>query len=486
MLGRIIVKEIREHLMSMRFAIACVLCLLVMLSSLLVRSREFIHVQEDYNESAAMARQQIENYRYPWNLVWGPGAQALERPNPLKIFVQGTDYGNGRSFRFHGYVRPISERDVSLTDITGLMFPTLDLVTFVGVIMSLMAIVFGYDAICGEKQSGTLRLMLSYPLPRDSVLIGKWVGGYVMLVLPFVLALVSGALIVAAQTDISLTPAEWIRLATIAGLSLVYVAAFYTLALWVSALTARPSTSIIVLTSIWLVLVLAVPNISDHLAHAIKPSTDPAEMEARRRAAEEEVNEERNAGMSQYDKEQGFGIPWHHDIDWNSFDSKARAYKRWIQECIVSMDAGGAIFDLRDKFDDEAEAETSAHIALARNISRVSPFACFAVSAAELADAGTIKHRRFDQALKQYQRALFTFGLKEQQKHEQYMIDNRILNRYPTWSELRTEPIPRMHYAPPKGSEYMKNIAADVGILAALIVVSFIWAYAAFVRYDVR
>ena len=42
----------------------------------------------------------------------------------------------------------------------------------------LLAIVFGYDAICGEKERGTLRLMLSCSVPRDTVLLAKWIGGF--------------------------------------------------------------------------------------------------------------------------------------------------------------------------------------------------------------------------------------------------------------------------------------------------------------------
>ena len=56
MLKQLIKKEILEHLMSLRFAITCVLCLMVILSSLFVRGRDYTQASEDYYESVAMKK----------------------------------------------------------------------------------------------------------------------------------------------------------------------------------------------------------------------------------------------------------------------------------------------------------------------------------------------------------------------------------------------------------------------------------------------
>ena len=42
--------------------------------------------------------------------------------------------------------------------------------------------------MCGEKESGLLRLVLSNAAPRHQVLLSKWFGGYVTLIMPFLLA----------------------------------------------------------------------------------------------------------------------------------------------------------------------------------------------------------------------------------------------------------------------------------------------------------
>ncbi|HDY89882.1 MAG TPA: ABC transporter permease, partial [bacterium] len=51
--------------------------------------------------------------------------------------------------------------------------------------MSLMAILFSFSAVSGEKEEGMLRAIFSNPLKRAKLLIGKWVGGVISLAISF-------------------------------------------------------------------------------------------------------------------------------------------------------------------------------------------------------------------------------------------------------------------------------------------------------------
>ena len=165
MLLRIIRKEILEHMLSLRFAIACVLCFTVILASLFVRGQEYSIVAADYREESVAQKYEIEKLGHPWMIVWR-GITITQAPNPLKVFVRGTDEGNGVSVRVTAH-QPLQLQTTDERDPLTQLFQSMDLVNFVGIIMSLLAIVFGYDAVCGEKERGTLRLMLSYSVPRD-------------------------------------------------------------------------------------------------------------------------------------------------------------------------------------------------------------------------------------------------------------------------------------------------------------------------------
>ena len=59
----------------------------------------------------------------------------------------------------------------------------------IGYVLSLIAILFTFDLISGEREHGTLRLTLANSVPRHTVLIGKFLGALVSISVPFTLAI---------------------------------------------------------------------------------------------------------------------------------------------------------------------------------------------------------------------------------------------------------------------------------------------------------
>jgi len=484
MLGHLIKKEILEHLMSLRFAIACVLCLMVILASLFVHLRDYGQVLADYNEESAMLNYRLENMREPWRLVW-EGITINRPPNPLKVFVRGVGESYGAGMRVSGRypVRPII-RDVQNTAVP--LFPSVDLVTFVGLIMSLMALVFGYDLVCGEKQRGTLRLMLSYSVPRHLILISKWIGGHLTLVVPFLLTVLAGAVIVLIQPTIALKAGQWSRLAAIIAFALLYVAAVYSLSLCVSCLTSRSATSVMLLLSIWVVLILVVPNLSPYAAQIWRPTAGALEIEKGRESAREDtwarlVGQE----MEKYDKQHGFGERWRRDINWGEWESRKRAQVRWVYQLKLERRASAQTLDEHKKLHQRFGAEMEAQIELTRWIGRVSPFSCFALAAGELADEGVMERTRYLDQLRKHKRTLNVYAYDESQELEQYELEHEGKTKG-SWAGNRLKPIPEFHYVPAPARDYVLMVAADAGILAGMVMVFFMLSYARFLRYDVR
>ncbi len=485
MLWHLIRKDILEHLMSLRFAIACVLCLIVILASLFVRCLDYGQVLDDYHEDSDMLKRRLETMDHPGRFVW-EGTTVYRRPNPLKIFVRGVDesYGAGMRVSARDPVRPII-RDMQNTAVP--LFPSIDLVTFVGLIMSLMALVFGYDAICGEKQRGTLRLMLSYSVPRHLVLISKWIGGYVTLVVPFLLTIVVGAVIVLIQPNIALQSGQWVRLAVIAGLALLYVAAIYSLAVCVSCLTSRAATSVMILLSIWVVLILVIPNLSPYLAQVWQPTASALETEKTRRTAVEETWERLyEQQRREYDKEHGFKDRWWEDINWNDWESRKTVQLRELYLLNYQRKASQQVLKEHEKIDQRWAGHMNVQIALSRWIGRVSPFACFALAAAELADEGVLEKTRYLDQLRAHQNILLTYAYDEWEERERYTLEHEGEGKGPWQGENRLKPTPEFHYVAAGAREYVQEVAVDAGILAGMVLVCFMLSYVRFLRYDVR
>jgi len=77
-------------------------------------------------------------------------------------------------------------------------------------LMPLIALLLAYDAIVGEEESGTLMLLLTYPLGHGQILMGKFVGHGLILALATLLGFGCAALAIAVLVeDISLSTLVW-------------------------------------------------------------------------------------------------------------------------------------------------------------------------------------------------------------------------------------------------------------------------------------
>lgn len=483
MLKEIIRKEMLEHLLGLRFAIACVLCLLVVLTSLSVRGLDYTQSLDDFHQNTVMDRQALETAREPWDILWRNNRINI-KPNPMKIFVQGTSAQNGGTVSLLSslparFVQP----DIENTSVP--LFPFVDMVFFVGVILSLMAIVFGYNAVSGEKENGTLRLLLSYSIPRDRVLLGKWLGGYLTLILPYIITIIGMVAVVLMQRDIDLSQGQWIRFMVFILLSLLYLASIYSLALWVSALTRRASTSIIVLVALWVVLVLALPNLSPYAAglfgNPAAMDVSKARMDLRREIWDGKLQERIKA----YDRENGFAKDWWEKTDVFDPAMKAKINRRYITLSEYSKEAHLELLGGYEKLDRKYTNDMDVKVRAGKLLSRFSPFSCLALSAVELAGVGIGEQRRVIDQVDAFNRLFVTYAYDEMIKRNKYFGTLKGGVRAPAWGTQR-DPFPQFAYQPPAVAAYVRPVLLDALLLACFTILFFVLSFTAFLRYDVR
>lgn len=379
------------------------------------------------------------------------------------------------------------DRGLTRNPLLGLL-PTPDFIYIVNVVLSLLAILFMFDAVCGEKETGTLRLTLANAVPRSVVLLGKWIGGFAALILPFVLTVIAGVAVVLVQPKIEIGEVQWLKFIGVCGLALFYTAAVYSLAIWVSCLTARPSTSIMVLITIWLLAVLTIPNLSPYVAQTVRPTRNPVELETLRMATNREIwKREIDDKAEAINGKLGFKTAnWWEEVDWNKLEDWRRAIQRFTAEAECSQNANLGRMAACRKIDEDFERDLDNQIRLSRWISRISPFSCFAMSATELTDTGLLNKRRFIRQVRDFQEVLTRYTMAEWIKYEEVLLKEGGPNvRNPDWTQMRSR-VPVFTYAPPAGTEYLHMILLDAGILVAMTLVFFMLSFTAFIRYDVR
>ena len=130
------------------------------------------------------------------------------------------------------------------------------LIVFVGFLAPLLGIMFGFDAVSGERSQGTLPRLLSQPIHRDEVILGKFVAGLtvVAIMLTALVLFVSG--IGVFRLGVVPSPTEISRLAVWLIFAIIYVGFWQALATLSSVLARRASTSAMIPIGVWLVLTL--------------------------------------------------------------------------------------------------------------------------------------------------------------------------------------------------------------------------------------
>ena len=104
-------------------------------------------------------------------------------------------------------------------------------------VIPLIALVLGWKAIAGERESGTIKIMLSLPHSRKDVILGKLIGRSAVLSLSLVVGFVLAAVIVA----IGLGGFDVVDYVGLLAVSVVYGVAYTSIAVAISAL-ARSTT----------------------------------------------------------------------------------------------------------------------------------------------------------------------------------------------------------------------------------------------------
>jgi Cu-processing system permease protein len=122
-------------------------------------------------------------------------------------------------------------------------------------LVPLIALLLAYEAIVGESERGTLALLLSYPVARWQVVLGKFVGHLAILALATVIGFGSAAL-AAGFGDPEPTPADWTAFAALIGSSVLLGAVFLALGYLISASVGQRATAGGIALALWLGFVL--------------------------------------------------------------------------------------------------------------------------------------------------------------------------------------------------------------------------------------
>ncbi|MCE5251675.1 ABC transporter permease [bacterium] len=421
MIRHIALKEILNNLYSFKFIVVTLLMVVTMIMSLFIMYNDYQLRMENYEILRPSSKEPV----------------AIVPPTPLSIFVRGLDETIGRSYlvRFAGQIEVGSGQQA--VNIVFRLFTSPDWMYIVKVIMSLCALLFSFNMVNGEKEAKTLGLVLSNSISRPTLIIGKWIGGFASFIVPFILIFLSGALVILISPHVHFAGEQWVKLLLFFVSSVVYLAFFYSLGLFLSSVTHSQASAIVLALFLWALTVFVVPNLGNTLARQFVKIQSVQQLELIRnrtwiKAVFEAITARRRGDKSA------------------SFDNAMRS---------INNENDKLIADYRTRF--------NTLVALSKNITRISPAAAFTYLSTDVAGTGIIEEQRVKDAVIQY---------KDMVWNKPTDSDGNVVGDFPPFSYQRRS---------------LEDILAKEGfanllVLTLFALLSFTAAYVVFLRYDVR
>ncbi len=268
MIKEIIRKELLVNIFSYRFLIGFIVVTVMMGIVGYVLVEDYAYRKQTYISKVQSHAEQLKNFK-----VYSTIKTVVDiPPSPLSVFCRGAkDVPN--SIEISLYQIPSVVDNQGTADFIGQgresvgrynpllrIFTPIDLAFVIGVILSLFAILLVFDSFSGEREQGTLRLMLSTSIGRIQVLLGKFIGSLITIAIPLTIGFIEILLIWNFYPGIALTPEVWTGTVLIYAFSLLFLADFLALGLLISLFTTESSTGLMYLLLTWVLVVVAIPE----------------------------------------------------------------------------------------------------------------------------------------------------------------------------------------------------------------------------------
>lgn len=143
------------------------------------------------------------------------------------------------------------------------------LVSNISFMAPLLGIALAYDALSGEREKGSLKLLLSRPIYRENIINGKILGGFIAISIAMIITTIVGTVSAIVIWGAAPVLEDLTRLILFALLSILFTMCYYSLSLFFSSISNKSSRSTIMGVSVWAFFTIVLPIIASLIAFLI-------------------------------------------------------------------------------------------------------------------------------------------------------------------------------------------------------------------------
>lgn len=159
------------------------------------------------------------------------------------------------------------------SELFGLNIALSGIVQNIMLVGALLAITMSFDLVNGENQRGSLKVLLSYPVYRDTVINGKFLGGLATIVLVAGTTLLAGLGIFIGLSGAPQSSDNLVRYILFFAITILFLTLFLGIGLFLSTILNDPTSSLLGALFFWVASASLIPQIAYTIASIFNPES---------------------------------------------------------------------------------------------------------------------------------------------------------------------------------------------------------------------
>jgi hypothetical protein len=302
-------------------------------------------------------------------------------------------------------------------------------------------------------------VVLSGPVPRDTVVLGKIAAGLLTAWVPLLTGWGIALVYALVLRRVQLTPEEIVRVGLLIAASALYTAFFTALGIAVSCLVTRRATAIGTCIAVWVLLVLTVPSLVPVVARQLSPVPPGSKINTEIASCAQDI------WKNKWPAVQEDILPATQFSSWQEYWVKIARERFWT-----------ALTQAVDKLDSYHRACVLRQIRVNRDLSRLSPASLFINTSTHLAGTG----------MQDYVARLSDLdGFRSQYRTLIARLENEQRQGLPR-DKFNPADLPTFTPRAVPLAVVLRDTGIDLAVLGCGVVLLFMVAYVAFLRYRTR
>jgi ABC-type transport system involved in multi-copper enzyme maturation permease subunit len=481
-------KELKSILVSPKFTATFITCSILIIMSVFIGIQEYKANVKQYE-----AVNQLNEIEMSQASSWLGLRNKVHRfPDPMQIFVSGINNDIGRFSNISAHQDNKLQHSIYSDDPIFAVFRFLDFSFIVLIVLSLFAIIFTYDSINGERESGTLKLVFSNSVSRAKFILSKFIGSWLGLTIPLLIPILIGILLVLLY-NIPFSIEHWIRLLILLFISMLFFTFFMSFGILISSLARRSSLSFLFLLMSWVIIIFIIPRIGIMISGQMIPVPSVAQKESIVESYSKDVWNKHSESLTQDWKKRESEMA-------NMTTDEKEAYREdnswaWMQEDDRKRkETEKEISDYTRKANEDLRNRRIEQEKLAFIISRFSPASAYQLGAMNIAGTNIDVKTNYENELQNFKNIFTDFTQKKQKEAGMsgmmmIKMDTKTgvsITEGRKESGLDLKEVPRFSYPAYSISSIFGASLIDIGLLSLFTILSFAGSFIVFLRSELK